>query len=172
VKQLQKKALKKFTKKQNPPNQREIVVIWENIQNVRNVASFFRTLEAMNVKKFYLTGVSQQPPFDKNLQKASRRKERKVDWKHVEETSTVVNKLQKQDFEIIALEITDDPIPYYDYQYEDKVALIAGSEVFGIKPDTLKRCDKAVYIPMYGKGLSLNVHVASAIALAHIRNLT
>ena len=31
-------------------------------------------------------------------------------------------------------------------------------------------CDAAVFIPMYGKGLSLNVHVALAVVLYHIRH--
>ena len=30
-------------------------------------------------------------------------------------------------------------------------------------PQTLSLCDGAVYIPMYGKGPSMNVHVAGAL---------
>ena len=46
-----------------------------------------------------------------------------------------------------------------------------GHEDHGVTRATLAVCDAAVFVPMYGKGLSLNVHVALAVVLYHIRHL-
>jgi tRNA (guanosine-2'-O-)-methyltransferase len=168
MKQLQKKALKKFMKNKDFKYDKDVVVIMENIQYARNVAAFFRTADGLGIKKLYLTGISRKPPFGKSLKKASRHKEKRVNWEYIENTSLVIDKLKEEGYKIIALEITDEPQKYHNYEYPQKVALIAGSEVFGVKPDTLKQCDDSVFIPMYGKGRSLNVHIASAIVLSHI----
>jgi tRNA G18 (ribose-2'-O)-methylase SpoU len=43
------------------------------------------------------------------------------------------------------------------------VAIIAGSESFGISQDVLKLVDKVVEIPMFGVNISLNVLVATSV---------
>jgi 23S rRNA (guanosine2251-2'-O)-methyltransferase len=47
----------------------------------------------------------------------------------------------------------------------EHIALIVGSEVEGISSEILKICDAIVSIPMIGTKKSLNVSVATAIAL-------
>lgn len=155
-------------KRKDFTHDKDVVVIMENIQYVRNVAAFFRTADGLGITKIYLTGISKKPPFKKHIKKVSRRKEYNVDWEFVEDTSVVIKKLKKENYKIIALEITDNPNKYFEYDYPEKVALIAGSEVFGVKGDTLELCDDSVFIPMYGKGKSLNVHISTAIVLGHI----
>jgi tRNA (guanosine-2'-O-)-methyltransferase len=170
MKQLQKKQLKRFMKNKDFKHQKDVVVVMENIQYARNVASFFRTADGLGIAKLYLTGISRKPPFGKSLKKASRKKENKVEWEYEKKTAKVIDKLKQEGYSIIALEITDECVPYNKFEFPDKVALIVGSEVFGIKPATLDRCETSVFIPMYGKGRSLNVHVATSIVLAHIVN--
>ena len=43
-----------------------------------------------------------------------------------------------------------------------------GNEYYGVAKRTISVCDMAIYIPMYGKVMSLNVHVALGIAAYHI----
>ena len=70
----------------------------------------------------------------------------------------------------MAVELTDDAAPYHQFNYANKVCLVVGHEDHGVTKATLAACDAAVFIPMYGKGLSLNVHVALAVVLYHIRH--
>ncbi len=51
-----------------------------------------------------------------------------------------------------------------------RCALVVGHEDHGVTKATLAVCDAAVFVPMYGKGLSLNVHVALAVVLYHLRH--
>jgi len=47
--------------------------------------------------------------------------------------------------------------------------LIVGSEGWGVRPLLLDQCDFLIKIPMMGKVSSLNVSVATGIALFEIR---
>lgn len=163
MKQLNRKQLKKFYKQHKFKHDKDIVVILENIQYARNVASFFRTADALGITKIYLTGISPTPPFGKDLRKASRNKEKVVKWEYKEETGNAIENLKSEGYKIFALELTDVSKPYFKVKYPKKIAIIAGNESYGITNATLKHYDEAVFIPMYRKGRSLNVQVALAI---------
>jgi 23S rRNA (guanosine2251-2'-O)-methyltransferase len=168
MKQLTPKELKKFFKNQFSRN-KEIVLLLENIQYERNTASIFRTADAAGVKKIYLTGVSKTPPFDESLEHVSRRKEGTVDWEYQKNAYFVLQNLKKQGFITIAVEITTQSLPLEKLKpianANDKICFVLGSEMFGVTNDTLRNCDESVYIPMYGKGASLNVAVSAGIVL-------
>jgi tRNA G18 (ribose-2'-O)-methylase SpoU len=167
MKQLRKKEIKKLFKEVK--RDKEIYVILENIQYARNVASIFRTLDAGGVRRLYLTGISQQPPFGKELKKTSRNKERSVEWMYEEDTGRVINTLKKLGFVIIAVELTDNSKSISELPQliskDSKVCFIFGSEVFGVKKTTLEKVDMAIHIPMYGRGASLNVSTTVGIIL-------
>lgn len=168
MKQLRKQEIKKIFNKQYK-REKEIYLILENIQYARNVASMFRTADAAGVRRIYLTGISHKPPFGKELRQVSRSKEESVEWMYKETTGEVINTLKRQGFEIMPIELTDDfvlnsELPDY-LEGKDKVCFIAGSEVFGVTKTTLANCDKAVVVPMYGKGASLNVSNAVTVVL-------
>jgi 23S rRNA (guanosine2251-2'-O)-methyltransferase len=57
---------------------------------------------------------------------------------------------------------------YSAVDYASPIALIIGSEGFGISPLLLKRSDFIVKIPMFGHVNSLNASVATGILLAEI----
>jgi tRNA G18 (ribose-2'-O)-methylase SpoU len=168
MKQLRDIDLKRFLKNFKKPKSLELYLLLENIQYAKNVASIFRTAEAFSVKKIFLTGISRKPPFGKDLKKASRHKERSVYWEYVKDSGKVIRSLKKRDFEIVALEITDESIGVSQFEVPNKVLLVLGNEGYGVVKDTLKRVDKSVFIPMYGKGSSLNVNVACGITLHNL----
>ncbi|MDD3647580.1 MAG: TrmH family RNA methyltransferase [Candidatus Dojkabacteria bacterium] len=167
MKQLNKKEIKKAFK--HIKRSRSIALILENIQYARNVAGIFRTADAAGVAKIFLTGISHKPPFGKDLVKASRHKEKVVSWEYNKSTGKVVDKLKRDGYKIVAIEITDKSFPHYalidNFRNEKKLAFIAGSEVYGITKKTLARCDASVHIPMIGKGRSLNVTTSVGIIL-------
>jgi 23S rRNA (guanosine2251-2'-O)-methyltransferase len=57
---------------------------------------------------------------------------------------------------------------YEDVDYSGKIALVVGSEGFGISKLVLSRSDFVVKIPMVGHVNSLNASVAAGILIAHI----
>ncbi len=76
--------------------------------------------------------------------------------------------LKDSGYHIVAVEICDSAVPYFEYNFPRKTCLVVGHEDHGVTRETLSACDAAVFLPMYGKGLSLNVHVALSIVTYHI----
>lgn len=167
MKQLRSLELKRFNKS-NQKHNKKIVLILENIQYATNIAGIFRTADAIKVEKIFLTGISLQPPFGKDLQKASRQKEKSVQWEYHDNSGKIINKYKKNGYQIVGVEITDESVNFNDFEFADKVCLVLGSETYGIVKTTLERLDASVFIPMYGKGASLNVGVAAAVTLFKI----
>lgn len=167
MKPLSKKELKKFNKEFK--REKEIVLILENIEYARNVASIFRTSDASGVRKIFLTGISKTPPFGKEMKQVSRNSEISVEWKFEQNSGDVIASLRKKGFHIIGVELVQDAIENNRLkeiiENKEKIAFVFGSEVFGINKKTIEKCDQCVFIPMYGKNASLNVSVSAGIIL-------
>jgi 23S rRNA (guanosine2251-2'-O)-methyltransferase len=83
-----------------------------------------------------------------------------------------IMQLKEDDFWTIALENSIDAKPWYDIDYKGKIAMVVGSEGYGIKPIVLKSCDFYATIPMQGKTNSLNVSASvSAIVFERLRQV-
>ena len=79
-----------------------------------------------------------------------------------------MEELKGQGYWIVALEITDECQPYWVVDVPGKVALVLGNEDHGVTRSCLALCDAAMFVPMYGKGKSLNVHVSLAVVGYHL----
>ncbi|MGY0568609.1 TrmH family RNA methyltransferase [Bacillus safensis] len=62
-----------------------------------------------------------------------------------------------------------DAKEYKSVTAEGPFALIVGNEGAGIDPDILQMTDQNLYVPMYGQAESLNVAVAAAVLVYHLR---
>ncbi|HEX9804769.1 MAG TPA: TrmH family RNA methyltransferase [Candidatus Dojkabacteria bacterium] len=167
MEQLRGIDLKRFLRRVKKPDI-ELFLLLENIQYAKNVASIFRTAEAFFVKKIFLTGISKTPPFGKDLKKASRNKEEKVHWEYKKTTGETIQSFKNRGFEIVSLEITDKSENIAEFKPKKNTLLIVGNETYGVTKETLERSDKSVFIPMFGKGSSLNVSSAAAVALNNL----
>lgn len=167
--QLKNKELKKFLKRRFN-HQLEISLYLDNFQYARNVGEIFRIADATKIQKVFMGGTTPTPPFGKDLQKVSRKKEEKIPWEKVINPAKTFDKLKKEGNLILALEITDESPSLTDYDLSDinKVVIILGNEVNGINKSTLMYADKSIMIPMYGKGASLNVSVSAAILIYYL----
>ncbi len=76
--------------------------------------------------------------------------------------------LKTQGYLCCALEVTSTAQPYQQIDFSSKVCLIVGHEYLGVTRRTLGETDLAIYIPIYGKIKSLNVHVALGVVAFHI----
>ena len=80
----------------------------------------------------------------------------------------LLERLKKEEFEIVALEQSEKSISLENFKPKDRIALIVGNEPKGIDARILQSCDFAVEIPMRGAKKSFNVSVAFAIAAYQI----
>jgi tRNA G18 (ribose-2'-O)-methylase SpoU len=141
----------------------KLVVILPNIRSLYNIGSIFRTADAIGVEKIILTGRSGRPDKQSKIEKTSLGAEKSVTWEYEFHTWRLIEKLKKQGFEIVGLELTKNSLDYRKYKPKNKVAIILGNEVSGIAKSLLNRCDKIIHLPMVGKKESLNVAVAFSV---------
>jgi tRNA G18 (ribose-2'-O)-methylase SpoU len=143
--------------KRNP-----IILVLDNVLDTYNIGSFFRLGDALAVEKICLCGPVVTPPNIK-IHRASIGTWKWVPWQQYQTTTECINELKKSGYQIIACEQTKNSIQYSQAKYKFPVAIIAGSESFGISKDVLKLVDKVVEIPMFGINISLNVLVATSV---------
>lgn len=171
MRQLRGTELKRFLRhyrKTHPPEHR-IVFVLQSVEYPVNVGSIFRIADGCGVEEVILCGITPTPP-NPTIAKVARGKEQRVPWRYIEEATVALAELRDEGFRICALEIADEALPYFAYVPPQQVCLVVGHEDHGITRATLALCDDAVFVPMYGKGRSLNVHVSLAIVAYHIRS--
>ena len=119
--------------------------------------------------KIFVCGISPTPRNAKVL-KTSLDAEKYVPWEYHAQVWRLLKKLRADGLWLIALEQTKKSQNIFKYKppRNRKIALIVGNEVRGLNKKILSLADKIVEIPMYGKKESLNVAVATGIALYKI----
>ena len=91
-----------------------------------------------------------------------------VDWEWFETIDEVIKELG-EDFDIVALEQTNNAINYLDYRPQKEVAVIIGNETEGITANALEKIKTHIEIPMYSNKESLNVTQAISIFVYKLR---
>jgi 23S rRNA (guanosine2251-2'-O)-methyltransferase len=169
VKPLIGTELKRFLrdyKRESRPEQ-DLVLLLQSVEYPVNVGSIFRLADGAAVTELILTGITPTPP-NPTIEKVGRYKSLNVPWRYQKEPAPVIAALRASGYQIVALELATTAVAYHQFAYSPKTCLIAGHEDHGITKATLALCDAAVFVPMYGKGLSLNVHLALGIVVYHI----
>lgn len=148
----------------------EIYLVLHNIRSSHNVGAIFRTADAIGVTKIYLTGYT-PAPLDRfgrergDLAKAALGAEKVVSWEQVRNPTSLLVKLKNEKFFIIGLEQEVRAVDYKKISPHTKTAVVVGNEILGLSKQIRNKCDQITQIPMRGKKESLNVSVATGIAM-------
>lgn len=148
-------------------------LILHNIRSAHNVGAIFRTADGAGVSKIWLTGYTPAPldQFKRpngEIAKTALGAEKTVAWDKREDVSELINELKKEDVQIWALEQNEKSVNYREAKLTGQTALTVGNEVEGIEGEVLSKCDQILEIPMRGQKESLNVAVATGVALYHL----
>jgi len=153
-----------------------VILILHNIRSVHNTGSMFRTADTAGVEKIILSGYT-PTPLDRfgrkrtDFAKVSLGAEDSVPWEYVETPEVTLAELRKNGYCIAALEQAPNSVNIFDFQTSTHnptnkpVALLVGNEVDGVSPALLAQAEVILEIPMRGKKESLNVSVATGVAL-------
>ncbi|MDO8183640.1 MAG: TrmH family RNA methyltransferase [bacterium] len=157
----------------------KLELILHNIRSNYNVGSIFRTADGAGVKKIYLTGYTPAPVdefkrVNSEIAKTALDAEQSVEWEKREDIVTLINELKKSGYQIWALEQNEKSVDYRKVKLPSEmstlgvdisVVLILGNEVEGVESEVLNLCDQIIEIPMRGAKESLNVAVATGVAV-------
>lgn len=149
-------------------NRTPISLLCDRISDVRNVGSIFRIADAARLDKiyFYQSDINFT---HKKMIKVARSTNQYIQYKSINELEKV--KALATDYEIIALDKTSESIDYTGFERKEtdkSLLLILGSEQFGVQEDLLKLAKQSIHLPMLGVNTSMNLSVATGIAVFHL----
>ncbi|HAJ38074.1 MAG TPA: TrmH family RNA methyltransferase [Chloroflexi bacterium] len=147
-----------------------IAGLLDNVRSVFNVGSIFRSADGAGLRHLYLCGVTPTPEHRK-LAKTALGAEQHVAWSHHRNSVLLADALLAQGCTLWALETHVNACSLLDAPHiPPSLVLVVGSEVTGVDPDLLARCQQCVAIPMAGRKQSLNVATAFGIAAVLLSN--
>lgn len=146
-----------------------VTVLLDNIRSMNNVGSIFRTADSFRLEKVILAGITPAPPH-REITKTAIGAELTVEWEKVENALETVNAYQAAGYQILSLEQAEESIPLHGFPVdaERKYLLILGHEISGVQQEIIDLSDATLEIPQFGTKHSLNVSVASGIAMHHL----
>lgn len=145
----------------------QITVVADNLRSVFNVGSLFRVCECLAIGELILCGISPDPSHP-NMEKTALGTCSKVKWNKADSCVEAVRNLRDKGNRIYALETAEPSKSVFEAEFSLPMALVAGNEALGIDPCVLKLCDEIVHLPVLGWKNSLNVSVATSVALYQI----
>lgn len=142
------------------------VAVLEGITNFTNIGAIFRSAAALGIDAVLITPGCHDPLY-KRASRVSMGAVFQVPWGRVDD----IGELHERGFVTAALALEDDAIAVDDSSLKqiERLALVLGSEGYGLDRTTIDACDMSVIIPMEHEVDSLNVAAASAVAFWELR---
>jgi tRNA (guanosine-2'-O-)-methyltransferase len=166
--QLRPTDVKRLNRTWRRGTQARLALIVESVTQPFNIGSIVRSAAVFGVEHLWLAG-NATPLTHPNVHKTALGTERLVPWDHAGTPAEAVAAARKAGFKVIAIELTTDALPLHDAPLGGDICLAVGGEDHGCSPALLAASDAVAYIPQIGRVGSLNVAVATAIALAEAR---
>jgi len=143
-----------------------LIVVLDNIRSLNNIGSVFRTSDAFLIEKIYLCGISATPP-NKDIHKTALGATESVAWEYVEDTLVLVEKLKKENINVLAIEQVENSTKLNSFfpDKNQKYAIVMGNEVKGVQETVVNAADLCIEIPQLGTKHSLNISVTTGIVL-------
>ncbi len=145
------------------------IVVCSGVRHVDNVGSLFRSVACLGGHGLLLEHDCADPLLRKAI-RFSMGRVFETPWGMSQDLRADLSRLRDIGVRPIAIELADDARPLTDMPRKESLAIVLGSEAFGLRPEILSACDGTYAIlgggvDEDGQQRSLNVAVAGAIAL-------
>ena len=144
-------------------NQNSLILILDSIQDPRNLGACLRSANAAGVSHVIINKDG-SAPINSLVHRTSAGAINSLEIFHVTNLSRIIQQIKKRDIWVVGLDGNMES-SIYNVNLTGSIAIVVGSEGKGIRSLIKKNCDQIVSIPMAGNIESLNVSVATAIAL-------
>lgn len=145
-----------------------LALLLDSVQTPFNVGAIVRMAAAERVEHLYVAGASASPAHPRS-RKTSLGTERSVPWTEHESVDTAVAAVRDAGLFLLGVELADGAVPLHMVTLPPDVCLALGHEDRGLSARTLDACDAVAFVPQLGRGGSLNVASAAAIAVYEVR---
>jgi tRNA (guanosine-2'-O-)-methyltransferase len=168
VKNLGDTDLKRLHRQWRKRTTGRLALLLDSVQTPFNVGAIVRLAAAERVEHLYVAGASASPAHPRS-RKTSLGTERSVPWTGHESVDTAVAAVRDADLFLLGVELADGAVPLHEVTLPPDVCLALGHEDRGLSARTLAACDAVAFVPQLGRGGSLNVASAAAIAVYEVR---
>ncbi len=140
------------------------IIIADDIRTPENMGSIIRL--GANIGTLKVIFISNKASEFKNykINKTASGAALKTEWLIVEDFESAIKALPK-DYELIAIETSNDSKDIFKAKMPENIAFVIGNEIKGIKPNILNQIETKLHIPIPGPISSLNVTHALSVAL-------
>jgi len=142
--------------------QPDLTVYAENLHKPKNFSAMVRNCDAAGINEMHVL------PRENDLRKHWRTSQGAEKWMYIKahgSAEEACGYLKSQGFFLVAAHLGETAVDYKDIDYTQPIAIVLGTELFGVSETTLSFADQQISIPMMGVSQSLNVSVACAIVL-------
>lgn len=156
----------------------QFTLILDNIRSNYNVGAILRTCDAAGISLIYACGTTPYPrqiddqrdpvvasSNSRQIAKTALGAEDSVRVIYATRTTDVISDMKAKGFSIYGLEQSPASQNVMSFRPKLPCALIVGNEVDGLPEAVLEVCDAVLEIPQHGSKESLNVSVATGIAI-------
>jgi 23S rRNA (guanosine2251-2'-O)-methyltransferase len=143
-----------------------LVLILDGIQDPHNLGAVLRVCDAFGVDGLIVKSKG-EVPLNATVARVSTGAIEYVDVAVVPNLNQAISELRDAGYGVVAAEgSAEKNVESVDYRRP--MALVIGSEGFGISHAVLSKCDEIVKIPMHGHVNSLNASVSAGIVISQI----
>ncbi|MCR5213826.1 MAG: RNA methyltransferase, partial [Eubacterium sp.] len=148
----------------NVKNKKKVVAVLENIHNPTNMGAIFRSAAALGINAIIITDDSTDPLY-RRAERVSMGTVFQIAWTRIGPKEDYIKILKEKGFSTVAMALSEDAVNIDDPEIkkEEKLAIVLGNEGYGLKSDTIDRCEYVAMIPMNPLVDSLNVAAASSV---------
>lgn len=163
----------------------QLTLILDNLRSSANVGSILRSADSFGVEQVIACGCTPYPrlPNDdrdpvvvnrntRSIGRSALGAETSVRVEHMVSSIQAIEYLRHNGWTIYGLEQAPHSTPLQsNFEVPAKLALVVGAEVEGLNSAVMQACDRLLEIDQLGRKESLNVAVATGIALFRLRSL-
>ena len=147
-------------------NERPFIIILDGIEDPHNLGSIIRTAETAGVHGIVIPK-RRAATVNSTVSKVSAGAVEYMKIARVNNINDTINYLKENDIWIYGTDMNANKY-YYDEDFTGGIAIVIGSEGFGMSRLVKENCDFLIKIPMKGKITSLNASVSAGIVMYEI----
>jgi len=168
VKQLDGTGLKRLHRDWRRRTSNRVGLILDGVTMAVNVGSIVRSAAAFGVERLWCVGAAATPA-SPGAARTALGTERYVTWSTVPTVGEAIDEARAAGYRVVGLELVEGARPLHELDPSPATCLVVGHEDHGLSKATLAAVDEVAFVPLVGRVGSLNVAVASSIALYELR---